>query len=93
MYDMLKPIDKYIEIRSIALESKKGGKSDKALDGSGLRAAIIVCSDTISGGKGEDRAGEEVRGRLEGQGLAVVEKLVIPDDVEGIREKGLGTRD
>ncbi|MGB4771095.1 MAG: bifunctional molybdenum cofactor biosynthesis protein MoaC/MoaB [Chitinophagaceae bacterium] len=89
MYDMLKPIDKHIEIRSIALESKKGGKSEKALDGTGLRAVVIVCSDTISAGKGEDRAGEEIRGRLEEKGIAVVEKLVIPDDVEGIREKGL----
>lgn len=90
MYDMLKPIDKHIEIRSIVLESKKGGKSDRALDGSGLRAAIIVCSDTISAGKGEDKAGEAVRGRLEREGVEVVEKVVIPDDVEGIREKGLG---
>src|SRR3954469_6315414 len=28
MYDMLKPIDKAIEISTIKLESKKGGKSD-----------------------------------------------------------------
>jgi molybdenum cofactor biosynthesis protein MoaC len=52
MYDMLKPIDSNIEITSVKLEEKKGGKADlKKLNGSHLKCAMIVCSDTVSSGK------------------------------------------
>ena len=51
MYDMLKPIDKEIEILQIKLLDKKGGKSDfKDRFRNDITAAVIVCSDTISGG-------------------------------------------
>lgn len=53
MYDMLKPIDKNIEIGTIRLKSKKGGKSSFKIDSEGLTADVVVCSDTISKGKGE----------------------------------------
>ncbi|HSF55789.1 MAG TPA: cyclic pyranopterin monophosphate synthase MoaC, partial [Algoriphagus sp.] len=54
MYDMLKPIDKGISIEHIKLLEKRGGKSDQKADFSHLKAAVVVCSDTISQGKGED---------------------------------------
>lgn len=47
MYDMLKPIDKNIEIRNIRLVEKKGGKSDLNDSGVGINASVIVCSDSI----------------------------------------------
>ncbi|OFZ12531.1 MAG: molybdenum cofactor biosynthesis protein C, partial [Bacteroidetes bacterium RIFCSPHIGHO2_02_FULL_44_7] len=48
LYDMLKPIDKGIEIQHIRLLSKKGGKSDfQDKFRKDLKAAVIVCSDTI----------------------------------------------
>ena len=51
MYDMLKPIDKEIELLQIKLLEKKGGKSDfKDRFRNDITAAVIVCSDTISGG-------------------------------------------
>ena len=54
MYDMLKPIDKGIEINNIKLLNKKGGKSDwKDRFRMELRAAVVVCSDTISAGQKE----------------------------------------
>lgn len=87
MYDMLKPIDKQIEIRSIALESKKGGKSDRIQDGDAVTAAIVVCSDTIAAGRAEDEAGEKLRGRLEVGGCRVIAKEVIPDEAEQIKER------
>src|SRR3954471_4045694 len=54
MYDMLKPIDKGIEISTIKLENKKGGKSDfKDSYPNNLRCAVIVCSDSIAAGAKE----------------------------------------
>src|ERR1700712_3031615 len=55
MYDMLKPLDKGVEISTIKLESKKGGKTDfKNNHSSDLRIAVIVCSDTIAAGQKAD---------------------------------------
>src|SRR6478752_6131824 len=51
IYDMLKPIDKHVEIGTIKLIDKKGGKSafaDHPIKG--LRAAVVVCSDSIAEG-------------------------------------------
>src|SRR6266498_4572716 len=49
IYDMLKPLDKSVEISTIRLESKKGGKTDfKNEVTDSLRCAVIVCSDGIS---------------------------------------------
>ena len=44
MYDMLKPIDKGIEINNIKLLKKRGGKSDyKGKYPKGLTAGVVVC--------------------------------------------------
>src|SRR6187200_1602751 len=52
IYDMLKPIDKAVEISSIRLENKKGGKTDfKDQVSDNLKSAVIVCSDGVFHGK------------------------------------------
>jgi molybdenum cofactor synthesis domain-containing protein len=88
MYDMLKPIDKGIEIRNIRLLEKKGGKTDFVRDaGQPLTAGVIVCSDTISAGRGEDKAGKAIMGKLEGHNVSIQDYSVVPDEAEAIREK------
>ncbi len=85
MYDMLKPIDKGISIEQIKLQEKKGGKSDQQSDFSQLKAAVVVCSDSISQGVGEDRSGKVIIEKLENLKIQVVEYKVIPDDSDQIQ--------
>ncbi|AJR04088.1 bifunctional molybdenum cofactor biosynthesis protein MoaC/MoaB [Siansivirga zeaxanthinifaciens] len=88
MYDMLKPIDKGIEILSIKLLNKKGGKSDfKNKFRTGLTAAVIVCSDTISAGQKEDKAGKAIISKLEESQVTVRDYIIIPDELEIIQNK------
>ena len=88
MYDMLKPIDKGIEIHQLKLLEKKGGKSDfKDHFRKDLNAAVIVCSDTISAGQKEDKAGKAIIKKLEECGVSITEYIVIPDENEIIQEK------
>jgi len=87
IYDMLKPLDKGIEITSIRLKDKKGGKSDYAAYENNLKAAVLVCSDSISAGINSDTAGRAIAAKLERCNVAITALVVIPDDKEVIRDK------
>jgi cyclic pyranopterin phosphate synthase len=88
MYDMLKPIDKEIEISTIKLVNKKGGKTDfKDSLTKNLRCAVIVCSDSISAGDKEDRAGKAVIEKLKKFNLTTGIYEIIPDEKEVIAAK------
>ena len=90
MYDMLKPIDKGIEIQNIKLLKKKGGKSDFTdRFRKDLTAAVIVCSDTISAGQKEDRAGKAIINKLEECDVVISDYIVIPDEKDIIIEKAI----
>lgn len=88
MYDMLKPIDKGIEIHHIKLLNKKGGKSDfKDTFRKDIKAAVIVCSDTISAGQKEDKAGKAILKKLEECGVTIADYIIIPDEKDVIQQK------
>ena len=88
MYDMLKPIDKGIEIHAIKLIEKKGGKSDfKDKFRKDLKAAVIVCSDTISKGQNQDKAGKSIIEKLKTWEVEISQYDIIPDEISVIQEK------
>ncbi|GGG09513.1 bifunctional molybdenum cofactor biosynthesis protein MoaC/MoaB [Dokdonia pacifica] len=87
LYDMLKPIDKGIEINTIKLLSKKGGKSDYTLKNKNITASVIVCSDSISDGKKEDRSGKTIIEELKKYDVSIQEYTVIPDEIDAIQKQ------
>jgi molybdenum cofactor biosynthesis protein MoaC len=85
MYDMLKPIDKGIEIGTIKLLKKKGGKSDyRGKHPQNLRAAVVVCSDSIAAGKKQDKAGKAIIEKLETTATSIAAYTIIPDEPAAI---------
>jgi molybdenum cofactor biosynthesis protein MoaC len=85
IYDMLKMLDDSVSIEGIRLVQKAGGKTDwNKIDPSGIRAGVLVCSDSISAGHKTDRSGELIRERLAERGFDVAEYEVVPDDEDTI---------
>lgn len=85
IYDMLKPVDKKVEIKNIRLLRKKGGKTNM-IDRyrKDLNAAVIVCSDSISAGKKEDTAGLTIQEKLKNYEVDIQQYSIIPDDPKAI---------
>lgn len=88
MYDMLKPIDKGVEITTIRLESKKGGKTNFKDDRDGsLKCAVIVCSDSVSTGSQQDGSGQVIMEKLRTLGIETTVYEIIPDNEQKIADK------
>lgn len=88
IYDMLKPLDKNIEISTIKLESKKGGKTDiKNELTNSLRCAVIVCSDGVSTGNRQDTSGKTIIEKLKQLDLEAEKYEIIPDEFSVIQGK------
>lgn len=88
IYDMLKPIDKAIEITGVKLADKKGGKSDLQETAiQPFKCAVVVCSDSIAQGIKEDRSGKVIVDKLKKFNIQVGEYVIIPDEKEMIQEK------
>lgn len=86
MYDMLKPIDKNVEIQNIRLQEKQGGKSDKNNLPQNLKCAVVVCSDTVSKGEKEDTSGKLITEILAAHGYDDIDYEVVPDEFEVIQQ-------
>jgi cyclic pyranopterin phosphate synthase len=88
MYDMLKPIDKGVEIENIRLLKKSGGKSDlKNARFPEIKAAVVVCSDSIFENKAQDTSGKAIISRLEIWGINTDKYEILPDEINFIRDK------
>ncbi len=87
MYDMLKPIDKGIEISTIKLLEKKGGKSGHKTEAHNLKAAVIVVSDSVAAQKAEDKSGKLIIEKLEKQLFANIAYEIVADDITAIQTK------
>lgn len=85
IYDMLKPIDEELVIGDIKLLEKKGGKSSfKDQVGDSVNTKVVVCSDSVSAGKKEDRAGQAIAEKLLQYNITA-NKEIIPDDETEIK--------
>lgn len=84
IYDMTKMVDDLMQIESVTLLSKTGGKSDYAEKEENkkakLKAAVLTLSDSISRGKGQDISGKLLIEGLQEQGFEIIEHSVLPDD-------------
>ncbi len=81
LYDMLKPLDKGIEILQVKLLEKTGGKSDKKwLPTKALSAAVIVCSDSVFNQSALDKAGLALIEKLKMHQLETTHYEIVPDE-------------
>jgi cyclic pyranopterin phosphate synthase len=88
LYDMLKPVDKQLEIGHIRLLEKRGGKSDRErYFATPPTCAILVCSDSTAAGQREDKSGKIIREMLEAVNARVVDLLVVPDEKTAIQQQ------
>jgi molybdenum cofactor synthesis domain-containing protein len=77
-----------MELSGSRLVSKTGGKSSfpsKAPEG--LKAAILVISDSAAAGRRADRSGRLIRERLAAYGVDEPELRIVPDEREDIAQE------
>ena len=88
IYDMLKPVDKQLEIGHIRLLEKKGGKSDRErYFATPPTCAVLVCSDSTAQGKREDKSGKVIRDMLTAAGAEVRHYAIVPDEKTAIQQQ------
>lgn len=81
VYDMLKPIDKKLEITDIRLLEKTGGKSDRSFHlPPKFKAAVVVVSDRSSKGVRKDTCGPQILAYLKSLGIKQPSYHLVPDE-------------
>ena len=86
IYDMLKMLDDDMEIVSVRLLEKQGGKSDFAAPDS-WTAGVIVISDRVAADEMEDVSGPVLVDGLFERGAAAVDKATFADMAPGVAEQ------
>ena len=84
LYDMLKMIDDEMEIVSVRLLEKKGGKSDFESHGD-WTSGVLTVSDRASRGDYEDLSGQILADGLLGRGSSEIRRELVPDHEEAIQ--------
>jgi len=79
IYDMCKAVDKNMEIGSIKLIDKQGGKSSHKTEYR-PSVGIIVLSDSISADKGVDKSGEILKNGFKSANCEISKFEIISDD-------------
>jgi cyclic pyranopterin phosphate synthase len=80
--------DPSLEISSIRLIDKKGGKSDRSkFFIESQKAAILVCSDSTFEGKSKDKSGLLIKELLGKYNTTIVEYNIVSDEPSGIKEQ------
>lgn len=88
IYDMLKPVDKQLEIGYIRLLEKRGGKSDRErYFGTSPSCAVLVCSDSTAAGEREDKSGRIIVEMLEAVRAEVRHYIIVPDEKGRIQQQ------
>jgi cyclic pyranopterin phosphate synthase len=88
IYDMLKPVDKSLEIGHIRLLEKKGGKSDRERHVvPETSCAVLVCSDSAYTGQREDKSGKLIREMLMAVDARVEYLVIVPDEKTAIQQQ------
>jgi cyclic pyranopterin phosphate synthase len=88
IYDMLKGVDKQLEIGHIRLVEKRGGKSDREkYFATSPSCAVLVCSDSTAAGKREDKSGRIIVEMLEAVRAEVLHYVIVPDEKHRIQQQ------
>ncbi len=86
LYDMLKMLDEEMEIGSITLLEKTGGKSDLPVIRD-WRGAVLTASDRAAAGTYKDRSGDVLESGLMQHGATNILRSIVPDRVELIQDQ------
>ncbi|MES0489837.1 MAG: bifunctional molybdenum cofactor biosynthesis protein MoaC/MoaB [Leptospirales bacterium] len=88
MYDLLKPVDKQMEITGIRLLDKKGGRKTKDPEKySDLKAAVLVVSDSTAAGERKDKSGQIIKEMVEQYNLSIEDYQIVPDEIDQIQKQ------
>ena len=87
VYDMLKPVDNSLTITSVNLLQKSGGMKEFGdKEKINIKAAVIVVSDSVAGGRRTDKSGKVIVDVLRKKGIDIVEYKKLSDDTKLIED-------
>lgn len=88
IYDMLKPVDTELEIGSIKLLDKKGGKTDKKkYFSTPPSCGVLVCSSSIAQAQRPDTAGQQAVAMLKTFNVTAIDYKIVADDTALIQSQ------